>query len=102
MIRKEPTESKCAERLHNRPYLLRLLHAEMHFAHPRLPDEPSDGLGRDATAGKDRDASLRLGDQRPNLLRTLGRRRCATRRQHALDAEADEPLERRGRIGKYI
>lgn len=98
MIRKEPTESECAERLDDLPYLLRLLDAEMHFAHAGPLHEPGDVVGRDAAAGQDHDPSFRLRDQRPNLIRALGRRRRATRRQHPLDAEANEPLQRFGAI----
>src|SRR2546427_8648966 len=102
MIRKEPTESECAERLDDLPYLLRISHAEMHFAHAGPLDEPGDVLGRDAAPGQDHDASVRLRDQRPNLIRALRRRRCATRCQQAVDAKANEPLQRFGAIREDV
>ena len=102
MIRKELTESECAERLDDLPYLLRLLDAEMHFVHARFSHESSDVLGCDAAAGQDHDASVRLRDQRPNLIRALRRRRCATRCQQAVDTKANEPLQRFGAIREDV
>jgi methylated-DNA-[protein]-cysteine S-methyltransferase len=74
----------------------------VHFLDARLFHEPSDVVGVDPATWQDRDPPFGLNNQPPNLLGALRRRRGATRGQHAIDAEADEPLQRVGAIREDV
>jgi len=56
----------------------------------------------DPASGQNPDPPLRLHDELSNLLGALRRRRRAARRQHPLDPEFDEPLQRFGAIREDV
>ena len=93
------SECECAD---YRSHLLGIRHTEVHFSHARPPYELSDVGGGNSAARENLDSTFGLNDEPPDLLGALWRGRCATRRQHALDAEADELLERCGEIGEDV
>src|SRR5690349_2111837 len=66
----------------------------MYFLHATYAHQSRDVAGVDAAAGQNLDAPFRLSHEALDAVRAVRGRARASRRQHAIDAEPDQGLER--------